>query len=406
MKKKVTPPPTTRSTQKARHRSKILSLIRTAELISRTDIAKATGLSQASVTGITADLIGEGLIEERKSGAYEGGRRPTLMAIRADGAHVIGINMTIRQIRIVIINFQAELKASHIIPLEKDYYSPEEIIDCISQGIGTCMWDSNFSRDQIAGVGIGIPGPVDSQSGVVHFLPNYGWEEIPFRDMLSEKINHPVFIDNSSNNLAIAEQWYGNGKGRDNFIVITIENGVGAGTVLNGQLYRGSTGIASEFGHTCVDPHGPKCRCGRRGCIEAYGGNKAILQTASFIAQEGKWTSEITDPENITFEDVLQDLENEDSQMKQIYQVVGEKLGMGIYNLTTLLNPQLIIITGKGVAAGDHLFSPMLATIESMSFGKIVTAKTEILIQEWKESDWARGAGTLVLKEIYNLNSL
>ncbi len=392
---------TARSFQKALHRSNILELIRTSELISRTDLARATGLSQASITGISADLISEGLIEEKQSGAYEGGRRPTLLAIRPDGVHVIGVNIAIHEIRVVIVNFQAEVKASHTTILANDYYSPEEIVSITAQAIQACMWEANFSKDQISGAGVGIPGPVDSRTGVIRFLPNYGWKNVPFQKMLQEKINHPVFVDNSSNNLATGEYWYGSGRGVDNFLVITLENGVGAGMMLNGQLIRGHLGIASEFGHICAELNGPLCRCGRNGCIEAFVGNNSILRDARELVRQGKWSQVVVKPDEINFIEVIDELAQGNVELEKIYRKAGEILGVGIYNMVTMLDPERVIITGKGVAAGNKLFSPMFAQIEHLNNGKFGIFDTKIVIQEWTDGDWARESGTLVLREIY-----
>ncbi len=387
--------------QRAMNRSKILDLIRTAELISRTDLARETGLSQASVTGLTADLIEEGLIEEKQAGAYEGGRPPMLLAIKPDGVYVIGVNLSLNSIKVVIIDFQGEPNASYTLSLDRSYYSPEEIVEKIAQSIQECIWEANFSKDQIVGVGIGIPGPVDSASGIIHFLPNYGWEEVPFRNMLRDRINHPVFIDNSSNNLAIAEYWHGSGKGIDNLMVVTVENGVGAGTILNGQLVRGHLGIASEFGHLCVDINGPLCRCGRKGCIEAFAGNNSLIRDARLLAANGDWFSSKISPDEIIFEDVVAELEYGNTKLIDIYKKAGNVLGIGIHNLITLLNPEIIIITGKGVEAGDFLFKPMFNAIENLKSGKFDCSQTEIIIKEWDDLDWARGSGSLVLREIY-----
>jgi len=392
---------TARSFQKALHRSNILELIRTTELISRTDLARATGLSQASITGITADLVREGLIEEKRAGAYEGGRPPTLLAMRPDGVHVIGINMAIHEIRVVIVNFQAEVQASHTTILSKDYYSPEEIVSIIAQAIQACMWEANFSKDQISGAGVGIPGPVDSGPGVIRFLPNYGWKDVPFREMLQEKINHPVFIDNSSNNLATGEYWYGSGRGIDNFLVITLENGVGAGMMLNGQLVRGHLGIASEFGHICADLKGPLCRCGRNGCIEAFVGNNSIIRDARELVYQGKWSQIGLVPGDIHFNEVITELARGNEELETIYRKAGEILGVGVYNMITMLDPERVIITGKGVAAGEKLFTPMFEQIERLKIGKFGLSDTKTVIQKWTDEDWARESGTLVLREIY-----
>lgn len=392
---------TPRRFQRAMHRSNILALIRTMGLICRTDLARETGLSQASVTGVTADLIKEGLIEEKQAGAYEGGRRPTLLAIRPDGVHVVGVNLAIDQIRVVIVNFQAELKAAHTILLDNDYYAPEEIVELMVQAIQACIWEANFSKDQIAGVGVGIPGPVDSKRGVVKFLPNYGWEEVPLKQMLQQRINHPVFMDNSSNNLAIAEYWYGSAKGMDNFLVVTLENGVGAGMVVNGQLVRGNSGIASEFGHMCAEVGGPICRCGRSGCIEAFAGNYAILREARNLIGKGNWSSSDKSPGEISFEDVLVELKRGNEALEVVYRKAGMILGVGIYNLMTLLNPELVIITGKGVQAGNTLFKHMFHSIDQLKTAKFGFDQTEIVIKDWTDEDWARESGSLVLREIY-----
>lgn len=393
--------PTTRSFQRAVHRSNILDLIRTTELISRTDLARETGLSQASITGITAALIQEGLIEEKQSGAYKGGRRPTLLAIRADGVHVIGINIAVNEIRAVIVNFQAEVQATQTTPLEDKYHSPEEIVSIVAHAIQECIWEANFSKDQISGVGVGIPGPVDSGTGMIRFLPNYGWENVPFREMLQTKINHPVFIDNSSNNLAIGEYWYGNGRGIDNFLVITLENGVGAGLMLNGQLVRGHLGIASEFGHIRAIEGGHLCRCGRKGCIESYVGNNAIIRDARDLARKGKWSSAGIDPDSIGFTEIIDELKRGNEDLDRIYAVAGKTLGDGISNLIIMLNPELVIITGKGVAAGAKLFGPMYEAMKNMKTGKFGFTQTKIIIPEWTAGDWAKESGTLVLREIY-----
>lgn len=392
---------TPRRFQRAMHRSNILALIRTMGLICRTDLARETGLSQASVTGVTADLIKEGLIEEKQAGAYEGGRRPTLLAIRPDGVHVVGVNLAIDQIRVVIVNFQAELKAAHTILLDNDYYAPEEIVELMVQAIQACIWEANFSKDQIAGVGVGIPGPVDSKRGVVKFLPNYGWEEVSLKQMLQQRINHPVFMDNSSNNLAIAEYWYGSAKGMDNFLVVTLENGVGAGMVVNGQLVRGNSGIASEFGHMCAEVGGPICRCGRSGCIEAFAGNYAILREARNLIGKGNWSSSDKSPGEISFEDVLVELKRGNKALEVVYRKAGMILGVGIYNLMTLLNPELVIITGKGVQAGNTLFKHMFHSIDQLKTAKFGFDQTEIVIKDWTDEDWARESGSLVLREIY-----
>ncbi len=383
---------------RAINRFQILNAIRIHELIPRVDIARETGLSQASVTGITASLIKEGLLMEKDIGKSIGGRRPILLALNPDGAYTIGAYLSIQQIDVVIINFQAAILASHTLPLKKSNYSPKMLAHQITQAIHSCMWKANLSKNQISGAGIALPGLVESQTGLVHFLPNYQWRKENFRDIVQEKIDIPIYVENSANTLTIAEQWFGIGRGIDDFIVVNLEYGVGMGIVINGQLYRGNKGIAGEFGHITLDPDGPLCRCGKNGCLETYVGNNAILREAKKAAAKGEWHPENQD--GITLSQVIQAAMDGDLCLKKIYANAGRYLGIGLSNLIQIFNPAKIIITGKGVEANHLLFKSMYQTISRYISGK-VDDNTDIAIRNWNRTDNAKSAGVLVLQEIY-----
>lgn len=388
-----------RSFIKELNRHTILNTIRTSGLISRIDLSRATGLSQALITGITADLTQEGLIEEKKSGAYEGGRRPKLLSIRPDGAFVIGVDLSLHRIHVVIMNLEAEIKADNTLELSGTDHDEDEIIDLTARAIQECVWNSKFSRDQISGVGIGIPGLVDSDSGVIRYMPNYEWADVAFRNKLQKKINLPTYIDNSSNNLACTELWFDDGDGKDDFVVITIETGVGSGVVINGQLTRGFLGIAGEFGHITVDPNGPLCRCGKKGCVEAFCGNNSIIRDVKEACEREQ--IDFADPDSIIFEDIIEKMESHKDVLEKIYERAGKMLGMGIAHLISVINPKKIIITGKGVKAGDLLFTPMYESVDQHISEKFGNYGTQIIVKDWTKDDWAKGAGTLVLTEIY-----
>ncbi len=383
---------------RAINRFNILNCIRTACLISRIDIAKTTGLSQASVTGITAELLRENLILEKSSVESNVGRRPILLALNPRGAIVVGVKLFIYQISVVIINFEADIVDSFVMPLDMRDFTPQDLAEYTVQAVQTCLWQANFSREQISGLGISLPGWVDSESGLVRYLPNYQWKNANFRDLVEEKLHLPVYIDNDANTMAVAEQWFGEGKGLNNFLVVTLEYGVGMGAVINGQLFRGQTGIASEFGHTVVNGDGPLCRCGKNGCLEATVGENAILRDAAKAIADQQWKRKKSN--KLTIEEIIQAAKKGQPRLVEIYRKAGVVLGKGVANLIQLYNPAKIIITGRGVLAGDLLFNSMFETIPlNVSVNPEQTA--EIVIQKWTEKDWARGAGTVVLQEIY-----
>jgi len=288
--------------------------------------------------------------------------------------------------------------AAHEMPLQHSYYPPEVLADKVAQAVQACLWQASFSKDQIAGVGIGIPGLVDSQAGVVRFLPNYKWENVNLRDLVRERLDHPTYIENSANTLTLSEQWFGEGRGVDHFLLITLEHGVGMGMVINGQLYRGEKGVAGEFGHFTVAPGGPECRCGRRGCLEAVVGNYAILREARQAAAQGLWQP--SDPQHIDIDDVLTAARAGNPVLRRIYAEAGETLGVALSNLIVLLNPSKVLIAGRGTTAGDLLFESMQVTIRRHILPQLEN-HTAIIIKPWVTTDYARGAGTLVLQEIY-----
>jgi glucokinase-like ROK family protein len=383
---------------RAINRFKILHTIRAHKLISRVDITKATGLSRATVTGITASLIDEGLLLEKRPGESEGGRPPILIALNPGGAYAVGVYLSISQINVVIIDLEATILASYAMPLKKQNCAPEAIADKIVQAVQKCMWQANFSRNQISGIGIGLPGLVDSHTGLIRFLPNYQWEKVNLRDIVQKKIDHPTYIENSANSLALAEQWFGEGRGIDNFIVVTLEYGVGMGIIINGQLYRGHQGTAGEFGHTTVDPDGPLCRCGKKGCIEAFVGNNAILREAEAAAQKDEW--EPNNPADITIEEVILAAREGAPCLRNIFAQAGRVLAIGLSNLIRIFNPARIIIAGKGVNAGNLLFDTMYKTIPQYISSR-TNGDTEIVIKSWNQHAYARGSGTVVLQEIF-----
>ena len=383
---------------RAINRFKVLDTIRVHGRISRVDIARATGLSQGAITAITASVIREGLVEEKEAGISIGGRRPMLLALNPQGAFAIGVDLSIRQINVVILDFQAGVLTSHSVPLKEKNYSPEEIADKAARAIETCRSKGGFSKKQISGVGIAIPGLVDSESGLIRFLPNYQWRDVDLRSLLQRRIKDTTHVENSANALAVAEQWFGAGKGIDSFLVITLEQGVGMGVVINGQLYRGEKGIAGEFGHSTVDPDGPLCRCGQRGCLEATVGNHAILRDARGAARKKRWRAR--NPDRIAIQEVLRAAREGEPCLEEIYAKAGRILGIGVANLIKIFNPVKIIVCGNGVKAGKLLFDPMQETIPRYLPGNTKDS-TEIVVQNWNRMDYARAAGVIVLHEIY-----
>ncbi len=389
----------TREPASSLSRSIILDEIRKAGLISRVEIAEHTGQSRSLVTNITADLIRETLIIEKETMVSKSrGRRRVLLGLNPNAVYVAGVKVSELQVSFAVTDFQADVKSSLVVPVRTGERPVEFLADVIEEGLRHCVKAARLDIPDISGIGIGIPGFIDSATGICHWTPLYENCETSLRDLIKERFDIPTYIENDANAVTVAEQWFGLGKGVDDFIVVTIEKGVGMGIVLGGRLYTGVRGIAAEFGHMVIDPDGPPCRCGKRGCIEAYASGGGIMRAVQKAHAEGKWACD--DINQLTMPDVIDLARSGDAFLRGIFRKAGEILGIGVAGLLQIFNPAKIIFTGEYANSGDLLFEPMQTNVKKLVH-KEYLVDTELNIQPWADTDWARGAASLALQEIY-----
>jgi len=395
-----------RDLMRAINRDNVLRTIRLQGAISRKEIAAQTGLGQSTVTDITATLAHEGLILEETAQGPHAGRPPVLLSLNPDGTFVAGAYISTAKISVVVINLEARVMASHAMPLDDNITTPSDIADLVVKAIRTCCTRYGFIPDDISGLGLGIPGLVDSDNGMIHFHPGFSkgfdWANVPFRDLVEKRTGFRTFIENSSNTLAIFEHWFGAARGIDDFLVTTLEHGVGLGVFSNGSLVRGWQGMAGEFGHVRGNERDAKCRCGMRGCLEAVGSPYAILRDAHEATANGHWT-----PENkeITLEEVIHAAKNGETILQDIFNRAGTILGHRLADLTRVLNPQVIIVTGKTNLAEDMLFKPVSNGMETCNI-EIFGPMPELVFRPWQEANYARGAGALALQKLHQSYAL
>jgi predicted NBD/HSP70 family sugar kinase len=377
----------------------ILNTIRRAGLISRVEIAEVTGQSRAAVTNITARLLKEKIIVEKETKTFSSrGRRRVLLALNPTAAYVVGVKLSAFQVSFAVTDMQADVLSSLIVPVRISKRSVEFVANLIEEGIRHCVAEARLNMRKISGIGIGIPGLVDSQKGITLWSPLYKRGNTTLRELIQDRFNIKTHIENDANTVTLAQQWFGEGRGVDNFLVVTVEHGVGMGIVVNGQLYRGLKGIGAEFGHLVILPGGAPCRCRKRGCIEAYVADYRILQSAIDAGKEGKWQCDSLS--SLTIEEVTDIARKGEPALRNIFKKGGEILGLGISGLAQIFNPEKIIIAGEGVRAGDLLFKPMHKMIKKHTTPDMYDT-LQIVIQKWQDTDWARGAASLVLQELY-----
>lgn len=382
----------------------ILNSIRIGGAISRVELSNITGQSRATVTNITARLIKQNLIYEKvgkdradKDKAARG-RKRVLLSINPEAAYVIGVKVSASKIGVVLTNMNADIKSSIIMPVRANERPIDFVADLIEEGIRYCVNEERLSFDQVSGIGVGLPGFVESRKGICHWSPLFKAGDTQLRELIQKRFNIETFVENDTNTVTLAHLWDGQGKGVDNFIVITLEDGVGMGIVVDGAIYRGTKGFAGEFGHMVIDDNGFVCRCGKTGCIEAYASNFAIVSSARNAILNSDWQH--VDKEDLIYEDVLAAAKNGIPAVKEVFARAGNALGKGLAILIQTFNPSKIIITGNGVRAGDLMFGPMQETINQKT-NDMLQRCTELVIHPWQDSDWALGAACLALQEIY-----
>jgi predicted NBD/HSP70 family sugar kinase len=378
---------------RAINRSAVLNTIKTKGPVSRTKVAELTGLSAATISGITADLITSGLIFEKEAGDSSGGRRPILLALNPRGGFVIGLKLTETNIIAALTDLEATVIAKDTCLLGN--HSVEDVVECIVKTVQDLLTKSEIHKDLLIGVGIGLAGIIDSESGVLRHSPIFGWRDVALKAILQKRLDVPIYVDNDVNTLTLTEQWFGAGQGVENFLTVTVGRGVGLGIVFHGKLYHGARGGAGEFGHTVVDPNGPRCECGKRGCLETMIADPWLMRQAVEAYTQGNIPSQVE-----TVEELVQLANEGDPEAIRIFTRAGDALAQALANLINVLSPELIIISGEGVRAGDLLFEPMYAMIDKYIMPGLVE-DTEIRIDLWDDDAWARGAAGLVLRELF-----
>jgi N-acetylglucosamine repressor len=370
------------------NRSIILNVIKSQVEVSRASIAQITGLSPATVTGITGQLIDENLIFEKTTGDSSGGRPPIMLALNPRGGFVIGIKLMEGLVVGALTDLNASILAKDSIELlDREL---DQSLETLEKLVRRLYRTAGIPKKKLMGVGVGLAGVVDFSHGILRQNPFLGWNNVPLRDLLQTRLRVPVYIDNDVNTLTLGEKWLGTGQPVDHFIVITVGRGIGMGIVINGQIYRGKGGGAGEFGHMVIDPEGPPCDCGKCGCLESLISDRALINKAK---------REIS-PDISSLEELIKHAGQGLHKALKIFETAGSLLGQQIANLVNVLDPKLIIISGEGIRMGDFFFSPMRAAFHKYVMPGLAQ-DTEIRVNSWGDDIWALGAASLVLAEIF-----
>jgi predicted NBD/HSP70 family sugar kinase len=380
-------------------RQQVFELVRAAGLIPRVQLAKDLGVSPASVTTISSELIEAGLIEEvaaPRDGDAGRGRPAVALGVRASAHCVAGMKLSDREHTAVVVDFAGKLIADESIPRRPGPMPLAEILEVIETLLDRVCAKAGVDRSALSAIGIGLPGFVDCAEGTVLWSSILAERSVPVAAEATRRLGLPVYIDNDANLVALAELWFGAGRSRSDFAVVTIEHGVGMGFVLNHRIYRGAQRLGMELGHMKVQLDGALCRCGQRGCLEAYVADYALAREAATALN---WGHKESQPINVLLESLYDHAKAGNATAKSIFRRAGRYLAVGLSNVVNLFDPALIILSGERMRY-DYLYAA--ETLAEMDNLTIDTGRPRapIEIHAWGDLLWAHGAAALALSEV------
>ncbi len=351
----------------------ILDMIRfSTNGVSRADLARQMDLTRAAITTIVNDLIEADLVRETETDldtASSGGRRPIHLEINPQHSKILGVDMAVTHLSLLLADFSAHVISDVELPFDIKN-NPQECLQEVDRQARRLLERAGLTFQDIIAAAVAVPGPVVNSFGGVSAPPIMpGWDGIPIRDILSAQWNIPVVIGNDADFGALGEWAYGAGRGEQNLAYIKVGSGIGAGLLLDGHIYVGSTGCAGEIGHTTIQENGPVCSCGSQGCLEALAGGNAIAQRAKEAVRAGKRTllSNISPSAGITARDVAEAARLGDLVAQQIITSAGSYLGIAIASLVNVFNPSLVVVGGGVAQVGDLLLNPVRQTVHERS---------------------------------------
>jgi predicted NBD/HSP70 family sugar kinase len=387
------------SSLRALNRRVVLDHVRRIGPISRKRLVELTGLSAASITGVTAELIEDQWLIEQSVGeaGSSGGRRPIFMDINYEAHYAVGLQLNGHRLEGVITDLSLKVLAH----LSEDLteHDPVRVTAQIAALCKRLHKRAKVSSDDVIGIGIGLSGVIDALHGIAVHAPVLAWRHVNIAQLVGEKTGLPVWVDNDVNSFAAAERLFGHAKHASNFLAIAIGHGLGAAIICNGEIHRGRDGGAGEFGHNKIRVGGRRCSCGQQGCLEAYTIEPALL--AQFVARHPK-------KKGIAIPELVQLAEGGHQGALETLQTAGALLGLHLSYLVNAFNPELIVVAGEGAVLGPMYFEPLRETLRTRAFDGLAN-ELPLIVVPWQDdgfTPWTQGAASLAVQHAFDTSAL
>lgn len=381
----------------------VFKIIQEHESISRPEISDILGLTPATVSSIINGLKKNGHVVDAGIGSSTGGRKPVLVKLNGDAMYFIGVAIQKNHVEAAVINLNGKIICKEIAIFEKSNQSVD-FIEKTLQIINLVIDKSGQGRTKFSGIGVGMHGIVNTKTGISIFAPAMLSRNVDLKKILEDHLQIPVFIDNDSRAMAIGEQWFGEARGRDNFVYINVGKGIGSGIVLKGELFDGNNFAAGEVGHIRVVENGAKCVCGNYGCLDTVASEYSLIRDVASRVQMGipSIISELAggDINRITRFTVLEAADRGDNCARESLVQIGRYLGAAVSYIANILNPDMVVIGGSLSIMNDYLLKPLIEAAKEASMKECIS-NTSIVISSLKENSGIFGGAAMVMRDIF-----
>jgi len=368
------------------NRLRIVDFLRTNGTASRAELARRTGLSRSTVSTLVADLQRRGLVVERAgqfAGEGQPGRPAALLELDPKAAAAVGIDFDHDKVRVAVSDLSRSVLAEATAPHDVDH-DAQGALDLAARLIQRTLDETGLERDRLLGVGVALAGPIDHDRGALHpsdVLP--GWAHVDAAREIEERVDLPAYVDNDANLGALAEVTLGAGRNARFAAYLSISSGIGAGIVVDGRPYHGHRGTAGEIGHVVVDPQGPICRCGNRGCLETLASGPALLK----LVRDSR-------DQELTVREMIELARDGDAGCTRAIADAGQVIGRVVAGLVNLFSPEMVVIGGDLGEAGDLLLDPLR---EAVRRNALPAAAEELKVVAGELGERANLLGALAL---------
>ena len=329
------------------NRRTVLNYIRKNTFATKAGLAASPGFTFAAVKKILDELEARKLVRFARIEKKGVGRNSVMYEINPDYGYIISLYMNRKAIHVAVVNLGRQIVSRRKLPMENRAVSQKELIEIILQSVHEVIHEAGVAKNKYIGVGIGVPGPIDMEKGLVLTPPNMPMlHYLPLREIIESKLDLPVYVHKDTNVIALGEYWSEKGRCSENLVYLDVDMGIGSGMIINGKINAGIEGKAGEFGHMTIDINGPVCKCGNRGCLEAMASGIAVLR--DFASELEKYpTHPLYARRNyLEIDDLIQAYRDKDMIAVPIINRAAYYVGIGVANVINFMDPEKVVLGG------------------------------------------------------------